>query len=139
VTAVRTYLLPFPPSVNHYWKNARRYNGRGTAYNGKVLTDNAKAFRANAIEAVLKAHGHRYPTPITGRLDVTLTLYWPDLKAYDVDNYSKGVLDALTHARVWHDDVQVRNQHQLDGEVVNGGAVLVEIRECLHDPVPFPE
>jgi len=135
----RTYLLPFPPSVNHYWKAARRYSGRGRAYTGKVLTDNAQSFRAAAIEAVIKAHGGRYPQPLVGRLDVTLTLFWPDLKAYDVDNYSKGILDALTHARVWNDDVQARNAHLLDGEVLKGGAVLVEIRECLHDPVPFPK
>ncbi len=135
----RTYLLPFPPSVNHYWKNARRFASNGRAYRGKVLTKAADRFRSDAIAAVVKAHRNRYPTPINGRLDVTLTLFWPDLKARDVGNYDKGVLDALTHARVWNDDVQVRALHQLDGVVVKGGYVLVEIRECLTDPIPFPD
>lgn len=137
--ALRTYLLPFPPSVNHYWKPARRYSKRGTAYTGRKLTDKAEAFRVAAIDAVIKAHGGRYPQPITGRLDVTITFFWPTLAVWDVGNFDKGVLDALTHAKVWHDDVQNRNLHQLDGEVVKGGCVLVEIRLTETEPVTFPE
>lgn len=126
------YVLPWPPSVNHYWKNTRRH-GRPS----RALTVAAANFRAAAIDVVLRQHGCSYPERIAGQFDVCVVHHWPDNRVRDVDNYSKGVLDALTHARVWFDDQQVRNLHQLDGANVRDGCVVVEIRKCTTDPREF--
>lgn len=126
------YVLPWPPSVNHYWRNTRRH-GRPS----KSLTAAAEQFRAEAIAHVLCMCGGHWPARIDGPLDVTVIHHWPDRRVRDADNYSKGLLDALTHARVWHDDHQVRNLHLLDGERVKGGCVVVAIRPALTEPLEF--
>lgn len=138
---LRTYLLPFPPSVNHYWKNGRRFRANGTPYLGRVLTPKADKFRADAIAAIARQNNNRYPRPINGRLDVEVTLFWPTLRACDGDNYIKGLFDAMTHARVWNDDVQVRRHIVRDGEVMKGGAVLITINVLPENdqPMSFPE
>jgi crossover junction endodeoxyribonuclease RusA len=35
---------------------------------------------------------------------VEILLYPPDNRRRDIDNYTKGLFDALTHARVWEDE-----------------------------------
>ncbi|ASX26713.1 RusA family crossover junction endodeoxyribonuclease [Candidatus Williamhamiltonella defendens] len=93
--------LPFPPSVNHYWvRTARRV----------YLSEAAKRFKrltAAAVAEVQRQYGHRRSFP--GDVSVALTLYLPDKRVRDVDNYPKGVLDALTSAGIWADDAQVRS------------------------------
>ncbi|ACQ67604.1 RusA family crossover junction endodeoxyribonuclease [Candidatus Hamiltonella defensa] len=86
--------LPFPPSVNHYWvRTARRV----------YLSEAAKRFqRLTAIEVAKSSmkQGHR---SFPGDVSVALT-HLPDKRVRDVDNYPKGVLDALTKAGIWSDD-----------------------------------
>lgn len=96
--------IAWPPSVNHVWRKTP---------NGRIyLTREARAFRADVMSrvAVARCHGALPKAALEGNLDVTMVLNPPDKRRRDVDNYSKAVLDAMTHARVWHDDSQVKRQ-----------------------------
>lgn len=119
------YVLPWPPSVNHYWKNIRRH-GRPA----RALTAAASSFRNATIEHVLVMNGGHFPETMQGPLSVSITHHWPDRRVRDIDNYTKGILDALTHARVWFDDQQVRHMELLAGERVKDGCVVVEVRRA---------
>lgn len=52
-------------------------------------------------------HRLRGRFPASARLRVVLILNPPDRRRRDVDNYSKGLLDAFTHAGIWADDEQI--------------------------------
>lgn len=88
--------LPFPPSVNTYW---RRHGNR------VFIAKAGQAFRRNVLADVWQQIGK--PKPLTGRLAVALTLRRGDQRSFDVDNFSKAALDALAHAGVFENDSQV--------------------------------
>lgn len=85
--------LPFPPSVNGYWRN---YKGHTT------LSLDGKAYRA-AVLSVLAG----VPSFGDARLRVEVLLFPPSVRRLDVDNFPKGIFDSLTHAKVWDDDSQI--------------------------------
>jgi crossover junction endodeoxyribonuclease RusA len=87
-------LLPFPPSVNGYW---RSYHGR------QIMCKKGREYRDN-VRRQLSGCGAFYGRD---RLSVTIALSPPDRRRRDIDNYSKALLDALTHAGVWADDSQI--------------------------------
>jgi crossover junction endodeoxyribonuclease RusA len=100
VGETQQYILPFPPSVNSYWRAVVR--GK-IAVN--ILSERGRKYRKDADEAI---HADRAVCePLTGRLQVSLDLHPPTLRKYDCDNFPKAVLDALTHAGVWQDDEQI--------------------------------
>jgi crossover junction endodeoxyribonuclease RusA len=91
------FKLPFPPTVNTYWRNYRGrtvLSARGRNYKKKVYEDLSEE------RTLLK-------TPLTGRLRVVACLYPPDRRRRDVDNYSKGLLDAIGEAKIYEDDSQI--------------------------------
>lgn len=116
-----TFILPFPPSVNTYW----RHVGKKT-----LISENGRKFRANAIAAVYEQLRKR-PMAITGDVSVIVKMYPPTNHRRDIDNYLKAPFDALTHANVWKDDEQVKRVDMQWCEVVNGGRF--EITISLHD------
>lgn len=115
--AVHQIRLPFPPSVNGYWRAITL--GKRQAV---IISERGRLFRRVAGEFCLvkRLNGLR----LSGRLAVTLELYPPDHRARDVDNYAKGTLDALTHAGVWLDDEQIDQLHILRRAVTKGGGYV---------------
>lgn len=115
-----TLELMWPPSVNHEWVKAR---GR------IILAPKGRTYRAYVAGKLLamRAHGVLPKAPLTGDLAVAMELYPPDRRRRDVDNYSKAVLDALTHARLWRDDSQVKRQTVEVREPKSGGQVVLTI------------
>ena len=92
------YRLPWPPSINHYWKNFVPKGGkRAITY----ISAEGKAFRAAVLAEC------RPSQPLTGRLAVHLELVAPNRLAKDIDNRIKATLDALQHAGVYRDDSQI--------------------------------
>lgn len=106
--------LPFPPSTNTYYRNLE---GR------TVISKKGRQYRAD-VYAVPDVHRARLGA---ARLSVVVDLYPPDKRRRDVDNYNKGLLDALTAAGVWDDDSQVRRLTVEMHDAVKGGRCVVRI------------
>ena len=109
--------LPWPPSTN----KAHRRSGKHMH-----LAKASKTYRLAVRSLIVAA---KLPgLPVHGALEVTVTLFPPDLRIRDEDNFAgKALLDALTKAGVWGDDSQIRRKVTEWGEVVKGGRVTVEI------------
>lgn len=98
--------LAFPPSVNHIWLRSKT--------GGVFLSREAKLFRADTASRVClaRSQGILPRTPIEGNINLLVALRPPDRRVRDLDNYNKALWDALTHARVWIDDQQVKDAQQ---------------------------
>lgn len=120
-----TITLPWPPSVNHYW---RMWRGR------MLISRQGRAYREQ-VGAILKAAG---VTPQPGHLAVHVELYPPDRRKRDVDNTFKAIGDSLQHGGAFHDDSQIVWLLLEKAEVVDSGRVIVRIAERTGKPLPFP-
>ena len=112
----KSLTLPFPPSINHYWKHRGR-----TA--GVYLSKEALTYR----EAV--KHSIVATKPLETRLSVSVKLHAPNRRKYDIDNRIKSLLDALTHSGAWLDDELIDRLTIERGAIIQGGLCVVEITQ----------
>lgn len=121
--------LPMPPSVNHYWaKSVKRVKGK--SYVHVRLSDRATKFRNDVVAQVADiAQRHGSIRTHNGRIKAVVTLHGATKRSFDVDNFMKGIGDALTHSRVYKDDKQIDELIVKRGEVIKGGRVDVELYE----------
>jgi crossover junction endodeoxyribonuclease RusA len=96
-----SFTLPFPPSMNTYWRNFR---GR------TIISKNGREFREAVIQFVID---NNIPKFGDKKLKLTLIL----------------VLDALEHAGVFDDDFQVDHIEMIRGTQIKGGLLHVVIEE----------
>lgn len=109
--------LPYPPSVNHYW---RHYRGR------TVISRNGLRFR-DQVRAILTGMGVK---PLAGKLAVRIEVFPPDRRRRDLDNLLKALGDALEHGGAFHDDSQIVWLLIEKATVAaESGKVVVRIRE----------
>lgn len=86
--------LPFPPSVNHYWRHV----------GPRVLVSKkGRQYRAD-VSSLL--HRKQIQT-LEGDLIVDIRLTPPDRRRRDVDNSLKALLDSMQFGGVYHDDSQI--------------------------------
>lgn len=85
--------LPMPPSVNGYWKKYSR---------GVYLSPEAKRFRDEVTMAVRDQEVPKFRGPVMAMM----AMHW-DWRACDLDNYEKGMWDALQLCGVLYNDCQV--------------------------------
>lgn len=84
--------LPWPPSVNTYW---RMFNNR------MIISEAGRKYRAAVVEQVfLQARGKSTIGPVK----VVIEAWRPDNRKRDLDNLLKAVLDSLGHAGIYVDD-----------------------------------
>ena len=113
--------LPWPPSVNVYWRNV---GGRvlisreGRAY-ARVVYGCALEQSMTTLSVGRKA----FVAPVS----VDIIAYPPNRARRDLDNLPKAILDALTKARVWEDDSLVHDLRIRWGEVRKGGEIKITI------------
>lgn len=110
----QVFELPFPPSVNHYWRRVgpRTLISRG----GRRFRDDVA--RRLAAQGVALLRGH---------LSVHVIACPPDRRRRDLDNLQKALLDALQHGGAYIDDSQIDRLEVERGPVVAGGKVIVTI------------
>lgn len=88
--------LPWPPSINGYWRNFR---GR------QIISKRGREYRVKVAE-VMKGL-NLDDEMIDGRMVIAIALYPPTLRKYDIDNFCKAIFDGLTHCGFWVDDEQI--------------------------------
>ena len=107
--------LPWPPSINHYWKRSK---------NGMMhISAEGIAFREAVHWQVLKQCPLK---SLEGDLSVDIEAFMPDRRRRDLDNILKALLDAITHAGVWLDDSQIVDLRIRKAKTI-GGMVKVKI------------
>ncbi|CAB3653909.1 Crossover junction endodeoxyribonuclease RusA [Achromobacter mucicolens] len=111
--------LPFPPSVNTYW----RHPNKGKLAGRHLISEKGREYR----QAVIDEAG-RYQLPrLTGGLSVHIQAFPPDRHRRDLDNLLKGLLDGLVHAQLIEDDSHIDQLSIERGVVCKGGLVRVFI------------
>jgi crossover junction endodeoxyribonuclease RusA len=108
-----TIVLPYPPTINHYYGRGHR----GNVY----IKPEGKAYRTQ-VNAII---GRR--DPIVGPVAIRFWMYPPDRRARDIDNIRKALFDALQSAGVYINDSQIvldsGRKMAFDGE----GRIEVEV------------
>lgn len=112
-------ILPYPPSVNHYWKRGKK---------GVHLSQRARMFREDvSIRALDFLRANK---TLRGPLEVEIFAHPPDGKLRDLDNLLKATLDSLSHALVIGDDSQIKRLSIEWGRRIKGGR-MVCVLHCL--------
>lgn len=112
--------LPFPPSINGYWRTFR---------NRQIISKRGREYRSLAISELDRIG--LLNESVSGDLTVRMVLNPPTRRKYDIDNFTKAVFDALTHAKFWNDDSQVVSLSIKKGSVMgnkHGGCVTISIK-----------
>lgn len=108
------YELPWPPSVNGYW---RSFRGR------QIISRSGREYR-DLVQAELAG-----TKAMLGRLKISICLHPPDKRRRDIDNVLKAIFDSLVHAGAMKDDSQIDELYAVRREVVPGGLAIVELRK----------
>jgi len=90
-----TLSLPWPPSVNRYWRSI----GRGRV----IISKEGRTYRKTILDML----ADNKITFGKDRIVVLIEAYPPDRRRRDLDNLKKAMFDALGAAGVYHDDCQI--------------------------------
>jgi len=89
------FTLPWPPSVNTYWRN---FDGR------MIISAKGREYRETVGDQMTV---QRMVKHCSGPLRVVIEAWRPDKRRRDLDNLLKATLDGLAHAGVYEDDSQI--------------------------------
>lgn len=115
--------LPWPPSVNNYWKRGK--------FGNVYVASAGKEYRA-AVLRRMKTLTRRF----RGSVALLIKCHPPTRRKYDLDNLNKAMLDSLTAAGLWGDDSQVADLHLVKAPPERGGRVEVFATD-MRDQLPF--
>jgi crossover junction endodeoxyribonuclease RusA len=87
--------LPWPPSVNTYWRN---FDGR------MIISARGRDYRETVGDQMTLQKMVKH---FKGQLKVEIEAFRPDKRRRDLDNLLKATLDGLAHAGVYEDDSQI--------------------------------
>ena len=123
MSGIITLELPYPPSVNTYWRHPSRGRLAGRHLISKKVRDyqTQVGWMVRATRAATE--------PLRGHLDVTVNAQPPDNRRRDIDNILKAIFDACTHAGVWVDDSQIKRLTACWMPPCAGGSVTMHVCE----------
>ncbi|NBI12515.1 RusA family crossover junction endodeoxyribonuclease [[Haemophilus] felis] len=112
-----TLELPYPPTINHYWKHTKQ----GRHY----ITDKGRAYQSKVKEVCSGS------VPFTKPVSVKVQVWLPDKRRRDLDNLWKVLLDSLVNAKIVADDCwQAMPKQSIEAMgVMKGGKLVVRLRE----------
>lgn len=110
--------LPWPPSVNTYW----RHPSSGPLAGRHLISGKGRAYRTQIAVLCAGLSG------VEGVLSVEIQAYPPDRRTRDLDNILKSLLDAIVHAKVIADDGHIDRLLIERQKIVSGGKVVVTIK-----------
>jgi len=104
--------VPYPPSINHYYRRV----GPKT-----LISRKGRKYR-ETLAHLLSATGVEQ---VEGRIFLEIEMYPPDRRRRDVDNVLKALLDAMQHGGAYEDDSQVDSLWIIRRQPVEGGRLIV--------------
>jgi len=110
------FYVPWPPSVNGYWRTFR---------NRQIISKRGREYRDHVITHMdlLGLSGEL----VSDRLNVEVLLQPPTARKYDIDNFCKGIFDGLTYSKFWLDDEQIDRLSIKKGDKAKGGRVWIKV------------
>lgn len=132
-------LMPWPPSVNGYWRSILRWKGRGRfkkPYPSQILSEDAREY----IELVYAAVYNQSLGDLFEDRRVWVDMHFhPNRNGCDIDNFTKGLWDAMSKAKVWKDDKQIIVANKRFRKPVKGGLVVMYARLATQDDIDMLE
>ncbi len=92
---MREFELPWPPSVNHYY----RHIGPRV-----LISRDGRKYR----ETIISLLGDQKIEPFEDAVDLAVDAYPPDNRRRDLDNLLKCLLDSFTFGGLYRDDSQIK-------------------------------
>lgn len=113
------FSLPYPPSLNSYYRYNLKTHKMYTSKEGKTYRSLVKDILFEFVEQ---------NKTIEDKIKLSIILYPPDKRKRDIDNILKVLFDALQDAQLIKDDSQIieLNISKQEG-VLSPGLVLMEI------------
>lgn len=108
--------LPWPPSVNTYWRN---FDGR------MIISARGRDYRETVGDQMTLQKMVKH---FKGQLKVEIEAFRPDKRRRDLDNLLKATLDGLAHAGVYEDDSQIVDLRIYWAKNI-GGMLKIKIEE----------
>ena len=93
-TLTRELELPWPPSVNHYYRHV------GSRV---LISRDGRLYRERIVNHLKTENIETFSGPV----ELFIELYPPDGRRRDVDNSLKCLLDTFTHGGLYRDDSQI--------------------------------
>jgi crossover junction endodeoxyribonuclease RusA len=117
---MRAFELPWPPSVNHYYRHV----------GSRVLISRAgRRYRENIQARMRNENIETALDPV----ELYIELYPPDRRRRDVDNSLKCLLDAFTHGGLYEDDSLIHKLIVIKREVMPpDGMVYIRMRKLCN-------
>jgi crossover junction endodeoxyribonuclease RusA len=108
-----SFRLPYPPSMNHYWRRVG---------NKTIISRGGREYRVKVVSLLAD-----FSEPLQGPLKIVISLRPPDRRRRDVDNVLKPMLDAIQHGGVYVDDSQIVDLQITKGEPAKDGFVDIQL------------
>tara|TARA_R100000655_G_scaffold11743_5_gene27015 strand:+ start:3539 stop:3949 length:411 start_codon:yes stop_codon:yes gene_type:complete len=120
-----SFVLPFPPSANTYYRSIRMGNACRV-----LLSKKGREYKTLVQEVFSNLEEkNRKRFPIQGRISCNIMLHPPTRRKMDIDNRIKPLLDGLQFAGFYEDDSAIDHLTVKRGEIKKGGEVWVQLIE----------